>query len=788
MKDDIRSLIRRKRLYFDGGTGTVLQGMGLRPGQPPELLNVESPETIVALHRAYLEAGCDIIKTNTFGIHRLKYENYRELIAAGLACARKAVSGYDNKYIAYDIGPIGRLLQPLGDLPFEEAVSVFADSLRLAEEGGADLILIETMNDSYETKAAVLAAKEVTTLPVFVTNAYDESGKLMTGASPAAMVALLEGLGVDALGANCSFGPDKMAPIAKELLTYASVPVILNPNAGLPSVKDGKTVFNIGPEDFASYMKELAEMGAHLLGGCCGTTPDHIRAARESAEALPFTPPVEKELTLVSSYTHAVVLGDDPRLIGERINPTGKPKLKEALRNADMGYLLNEAVRQADAGAHILDVNVGLPGINEPAMMANAVSEIQTVTDLPLQIDSSDPAAIEAALRLYNGKALVNSVNGEPEKLNAILPLVKKYGGTLVALTMDEKGIPDTAEGRLAIALRIAEAASSYGIQKKDIVVDPLALSVSSDGNSANVTLTAVKAIREAGFRTVLGVSNISFGLPAREKINAAFFTQALANGLTCAIMNPFASTMTDAYYAFRALRGLDPACADYIAYADRNAEAAKPAAPVIDNGDRLRFCVLKGMAEEAKAAASSLLAANEPLSLIDNQIVPALNEIGLAFEQKKAYLPQLLMSAEAASAAFGEIKKRLPSASADGSRAVVLATVKGDIHDIGKNIVKVLLESYGFTVHDLGRDVPPETIRDFAVTHRVELVGLSALMTTTVPAMAKTIALLREASPEIRVMVGGAVLNPEYAAEIGADHYAPDAMGAVRYAEKYYE
>ena len=788
MKEDIRSLIRSKRLYFDGGTGTVLQDMGLRPGQPPELLNLESPETIVALHRAYLEAGCDIIKTNTFGIHRLKYDNYRELITAGLACAREAVSGYENKYIAYDIGPIGRLLEPLGDLPFEEAVSVFADSLRMAEEGGADLVLIETMNDSYETKAAVLAAKEATSLPIFVTNAYDESGKLMTGASPAAMVALLEGLGVDALGANCSFGPDKMAPIAKELLANASVPVILNPNAGLPSVKDGKTVFNIGPDDFAAYMKELAEMGVPLLGGCCGTTPDHIRAARAVTEALPFTPPTEKELTLVSSYTHAVILGDDPRLIGERINPTGKPKLKEALRNRDMGYLLNEAVRQADAGVHILDVNVGLPGIDEPIMMAEAVKEIQAVTDLPLQIDSSDPAAMEAALRLYNGKALVNSVNGEPEKLTAILPLVKKYGGTLVALTMDEHGIPDTAEGRVAIALRIAEAAAAYGIKKKDIVVDPLALSISSDSNSANITLAAVKAIREAGFRTVLGVSNISFGLPAREKINAAFFTQALANGLSCAIMNPFASTMMDAYYAFRALRGLDLACADYIAYADANTEAPKPVVTAVSDAGRLRFCVLKGMAEEAKAAASSLLATNEPLSLIDNQIVPALNEIGQAFEQKKAYLPQLLMSAEAASAAFGEIKKYLPAASADGSRAVVLATVKGDIHDIGKNIVKVLLESYGFTVHDLGRDVPPEVIRDFALSHNVSLVGLSALMTTTVPAMAKTIVLLREASPEIRVMVGGAVLNPEYAAEIGADHYAPDAMGAVRYAEAYYE
>jgi len=786
MKDDIRSILRTKRLCFDGGTGTVLQEMGLPAGQAPEALNLSSPETIVALHRAYLAAGCDIIKTNTFGIHRLKYDNYRELIEAGLACAREAVKDYENAYVAYDIGPIGRLLEPLGDLPFETAVSVFADSLRLAEQGGADLILIETMNDSYETKAAVLAAKEVSSLPILVTNAYDESGKLMTGASPAAMVALLEGLGVDALGANCSFGPDKMIPIVKELLTYASVPVILNPNAGLPVVKEGKTVFPIGPDAFASYMKPLAEEGVSLLGGCCGTPPAHIRALKAAIDTLPYRPVTEKELTLVSSYTHAVVIGDDPLLIGERINPTGKPKLKEALRNHDVGYLLREAVRQEEAGVQILDVNVGLPGIDEPAIMRETVREIQAVTALPLQIDSSDPAAVEAAMRLYNGKPLVNSVTGESEKLAAILPLIKKYGGTVVALTMDETGIPATAEGRLAIALRIAEAAAAYGIKKKDIIVDPLALSVSSDGKSTKVTLAAVEAIRRAGFRTVLGVSNISFGLPAREKVNATFFAQALAKGLSCAIMNPFSPAMMDCYYAFRVLQGLDPACADYIAYTDGKSEAAKPT-ETVDDGQRLRFCVRKGMVKEAAEAASSLLATEEPLALIDSQIVPALNEIGLAFEQKKAYLPQLLMSAEAASAAFGEIKKRLPATEADGRRAVVLATVKGDIHDIGKNIVKVLLESYGFTVHDLGRDVPPEVICDFALAHHVSLVGLSALMTTTVPAMAKTIALLHRASPAIRVMVGGAVLNPEYAAEIQADHYAPDAMGAVRYAEAFY-
>ncbi len=788
MKPDIRTLIRTRRLFFDGGTGTVLQAMGLRPGQAPEALNREDPATVVALHRAYLEAGCHIIKTNTFGVHRLKYPDYAAIIEAGLTCAREAMREYPDAYMAFDMGPLGRLLEPLGDLPFEEAVEVFSDSLRLAKAGGADLILLETLNDSYETKAAVLAAKEVSDLPIFVTNAYDESGKLMTGASPAAMVALLEGLGVDALGANCSFGPDKMRPLAKELLACASVPVILNPNAGLPAVIEGKTVFSVGPEAFATDMKALADCGVTLLGGCCGTTPEHIRAMKALVEPLPFRPVAKKTATVVSSYTHAVTLGEDPVLIGERINPTGKPKLKDALRRGDIAYLLNEAVHQADAGAQLLDVNVGLPGIDEPAVMATAVREIQTVTDLPLQIDSSDPKALEAALRLYNGKAMVNSVTGEADKLAAVLPLIRRYGGTVVALTMDEAGIPDTAEGRLAIALRIAEAAKTYGIEKKDLVIDPLALSVSADPHSARVVLTALRLLREQGFRTVLGVSNISFGLPAREKINATFFAQALEAGLNAAILNPFAGAMTDTYYAHRALRGLDPACAGYIAYADGAAtEAAPPAKTGTDDGDRLRYTVVKGMATEAAEAARSHLVTEAPLSLIDRQIVPALNEIGDAFEQKKAYLPQLLMSAEAAIAAFAVIKEHLPAGDTDASRPVILATVKGEIHDIGKNIVKVLLESYGFTVYDLGRDVPPETVRDVALARHCRLVGLSALMTTTVPAMAETVALLHETSPEIRVMVGGAVLNAEYAAEIGADHYAPDALGAVRYAEEFY-
>ena len=783
-KTTFTEALRSRRLYFDGGTGTVFQKQGLSAGTPPESLNLSDPQAVVALHRAYLAAGCDIIKSNTFGIHRLKYDNYEELIRAALACAKEAQKDYPESYLAFDIGPLGRLLEPLGTLPFEEAVSVYADSLRLAEECGCDLILIETMNDSYETKAAVLAAKEVTSLPVVVTNAYDESGKLMTGATPEAMTALLEGLGVAALGCNCSFGPDKMLPIAERLLACASIPVVMNPNAGLPSVMDSRTVYSVDAPTFAASMKELAELGVTVLGGCCGTDPSYLAATIEATKELPFVPPTEKELTVVSSYTHAVTIGCDPVLIGERINPTGKAKLKEALRNGDMSYLLGEAVRQTDAGAHILDVNVGLPELDEPSVMAEAISQIQAVTDLPLQIDSSNPAAIEKAMRRYNGKPMINSVTADPNKLAAVLPLVKKYGGVVVALTMDENGIPSSSEERAALAKRIEERAAAYGIQKKNLVIDPLALSISSDSRSAAVTLGAVRSITEAGFRTVLGVSNISFGLPKREKINAAFLASALENGLSAAIVNPFATGMTDVYHAFRALKGYDTACRDYIAYADRDT-VEKSEMPLTETPS-LRYDVTRGMTDDALSAVRELLKTKAPLAIIDEEIVPALNEIGEAFEKKKAYLPQLLMSAETASAAFAEIKKALPKGEGDSSRRVLLATVKGDIHDIGKNIVKVLLESYGFTVIDLGRDVPPETVRDEALKQRCRLVGLSALMTTTVPAMEETIRLLKEADPAIRVMVGGAVLTKEYADRIGADDYAPDAMGAVRCAEAF--
>ena len=799
MKKKITELIKEKRVYFDGAMGTMLQDKGLPAGQSPELWNLSYPERITEIHRSYLDAGCNILKTNTFGVNRDKFPNYKELIRAGIECAVKACEGREEAYVAFDMGPTGRLLEPLGDMSFDEAVSVYADNVKAAAGCGADLIIIETMNDCYETKAAVLAAKENSDLPVFVTNVYDGSGKLMTGADPAAMTAMLEGLRVDAIGMNCSLGPDKMIPVVEKLAEVCSVPIIVNPNAGLPEVRDGKTVFNVGADEFADYMAEIARLGGAILGGCCGTNPDYIKKTIELTKDIPYAYPEEKNITMVSSYTHAVVIGEDPVLIGERVNPTGKPKLKEALRTGDLNYVLNEAIRQADAGAHILDVNVGLPEIDETAMMLKSISAIQGVTDLPLQIDSTKPDTLETAVRHYNGKPLVNSVNGTEESMKAVLPIVEKYGGGLIALTIDESGIPETAEGRAAVAEKIILRAAEYGIKRRDIIVDPLALTISSNPESASVTLEAIRLIRALGVKTCLGISNISFGLPQREIITSTFYAAALNNGLNCAIMNPFSAAMMNTYYAYRALSAIDKGCGDYITYASSIQTEVKAASPAaVRNGNKaaspaaeqmnLHNCIIKGLKDAASAQTKQLLENIGPLEVINDHIIPALNEIGSAFEQKKAYLPQLLMSAEAASASFEEVKKKIPAEQSDKSKAIVLATVKGDIHDIGKNIVRVLMESYGFTVYDLGRDVPPEKIVECAAANNCRLVGLSALMTTTVPAMADTIKLLNETDPSIKTLVGGAVLNQEYADMIGADFYGADAMDSVRYAEQFYK
>jgi len=793
----ITELIQTRRVFFDGGTGTLLQSMGLGAGESPETWNLVHPERITALHRAYFDAGCDMVKTNTFGVNRDKFGNYDALIRAGVACARKAAedaekAGLGRKYVAFDMGPTGKLLEPLGELSFEDAVALYAENVRIAAECGADLILIETMNDAYETKAAVLAAKENSGLPVFVTNVYDASGKLMTGADPLAMITMLEGLGVDALGMNCSLGPDKMLDIIGIFAEHTSVPVIVNPNAGLPEVRDGKTVFAMDADRFSDFAAELCRRGATILGGCCGTTPEYIAKTAEKTKKIPYVLPEKKGRTVISSYTHGVEIGKAPVLIGERINPTGKKKLKEALRAGDMNYILNEAIRQSDKGVHALDVNVGLPEIDEISMMVQAVKAIQAVTDLPLQIDTSNPRAMEAGMRIYNGKPLVNSVNAKEESMTAVLPLVKKYGGAVIALTIGEDGIPDNAAERVMLAERIIARAAEYGIAEKDIIVDPLALAVSSDPKSAGVTLETVRMLHEKGIRTSLGVSNISFGLPERDYINTVFYANALERGLDCAIMNPFSVGMMGVYKAFCALNGYDAGFADYIAFAEENrlTPAAVPAetkaAPseASVGGSLLKNAVVRGLKADAVREAEALLEKTEPLAVINEHIIPALNEIGTAFEEKKAYLPQLLMSAEAASAAFEVVKTGLAAAEASETKEFILATVRGDIHDIGKNIVKVMLESYGFRVHDLGRDVPAEKVVECVRETGCRLVGLSALMTTTVPAMEETIRAVKAEFPDAVTVVGGAVLTKDYADRIGADYYAADAMETVRIAQ----
>ena len=778
-------------LFLDGGMGTLLQARGLQPGEHPESWNLTHSEIITAIHRNYYDAGSHVVNSNTFGANSLKFgpTELEAIVKAAMDNARAAAagsSGTQPKWVALDIGPLGRLLKPYGDLDFEEAVSIFARTVQLGVKYGADLIFIETMNDSYETKAALLAAKENSTLPVFVSNAYGEDGKLMTGASPSAMVAMLEGMGADAIGVNCSLGPKALTPVVEEYLKYASIPVLLKPNAGLPRAAAGKTFYDVWPEEFAADIVSLIQKGVRIAGGCCGTTPDHIAALTQAAD-LPPAALVKKSHTLTSSYTHTVVFGEQPLLIGERINPTGKKRFREALKAGDMDYILKEGIAQEEQGVHILDVNVGLPEIDEPAMLVSAVTELQAITDLPLQIDTSSPAAMEAALRRYNGKAMINSVNGKPESMAAVFPLVKKYGGLVVALTLDETGIPATAQTRVSIARRILEEASKYGICKKDIIFDPLALTVSADTQAALETLEAIRLIRtELGCHTILGVSNVSFGLPQRDILNSTFFTMALSCGLSAAILNPHSLEMQKAYHSYCALAGLDPSCGRYIAFAQKAAPTAAVVEPASHSA--LHRAISKGLKDRAAALTAELVKTHHPMSVVQEEIIPALNTVGEGFEQKTIFLPQLLMSAEAAGAAFEQIKAAMPPGQSSSKFPLILATVRGDIHDIGKNIVKLLLENYGFDVIDLGRDVPPDLISQRAASHHVPMVALSALMTTTVPAMEQTIRLLRQDAPWCRVMVGGAVLNPEYAAAIGADFYAKDAMEAVRCAETLFQ
>ena len=668
----------------------------------------------------------------------------------------------------------------------------FGKSLSQGDKAGADCILIETVSDSYEIKAAVLAAKENSSLPVIVTMIFDENGKLLTGGDVASATAMLEGLGVDAIGFNCGLGPEQMKNLLPQLTNCCSLPIVINPNAGLPVVINGKTVYNVAPKEFAQSVKILVEMGASVVGGCCGTTPEHIREVVTLCQNMSIQPISDKNLTVISSYNHAVYFTRKPLIIGERINPTGKSKFKQALRDHNMEYIYKEGLVQEEKGAQILDVNVGLPEIDEPQLMEEAVTGIQAIMDLPLQIDTSDTVAMERGLRCYNGKPMLNSVNGKKESMESVFPIAKKYGAVVVCLCLDESGIPETVEGRLAIAEKIVKTAAAYGIPKKNLVMDALVLTISTGKDNANVTLEAMRRIRyEMGLHTVLGVSNISFGLPERSRINTAFFTMAMNNGLSAGIVNPSSEPMMSAYYSFNALIGEDDQCSAYIANASQAMDKPNVPSAAKSSALTLEEAIIKGLAESASEETIKLLKQNiEALSIINEKLIPALDVVGKGFEEKKMFLPQLLMSAEAAKASFEAIKTTLSRQGKDSESKgkIVIATVKGDIHDIGKNIVKTLLENYGFEMIDLGKDVDPEQILKTVQEQQVKLVGLSALMTTTVVNMEATIKLLREHHVNCKVMVGGAVLTQEYADMIGADFYSKDAMGSVRYANELYE
>ena len=792
---DLLKFIKNNNVVLDGATGTELQKAGLPASELPERWNISHKDVLIDLHTAYYDAGCNIVSANTFGANCLRYNDteLEAVVAAALnnvKIARERSFGSQEKFIAADIGPTGKLLEPYGDLNFNDAINIFAKTVKLVAKYGADVIFIQTMNDAYETKACVLAAKENCDLPIFVCNAYGENGKLMTGATPAAMSCMLEGLGVTAVGANCSFGPDRLSGVIDELLSCSSLPVIFMPNAGIPKNVNGSAVYDVSAEQFAKSLSAAVDKGVSIVGGCCGTTPEYIKQLARKIKSKPFRSVEQKNLTRISCCSHELRFGVKPLIVGERINPTGKKRFKQALIEKDFGYILKEGVAQAEKGADILDVNVGIPDADERSLLKETVTRLQSVIDLPLEIDTSDPVAMENAVRVYNGKPLINSVNGKKSSMNAVFPIAAKYGGVIVALTLDEKGIPDTADGRLKIAIKILKEAKKYGIKPQDIIFDPLCMTVSADKNAAKITLDALKAIKtKIGAFTSLGVSNVSYGLPDRDTVNAAFLSQAIRDGLDCAIINPFSDKTMKCFFAANALSGYDDNCKKYIELATSE-QAVSPAAAKSDDGnntDDLKQAIKKGLKEQAETITEGLLKTLSPLDIINGEIIPALDQVGKEYENKTVYLPQLLMSAEAARSAFEVIKNKSSGRAATIKCDLVLATVKGDIHDIGKNIVKLLLINYGFNVIDLGKDVPPETVANEVVCRHAPLCGLSALMTTTVPAMEETVALLRRVAPWCKTVVGGAVLTKEYADKMGADFYAKDAMETVRFAEKVY-
>ena len=776
-------------IIFDGAMGTMLQKRGLKRGEIPELLNLTSPEIIRSIHDEYFDAGCDVVSANTFGANRYKAEktgrSLADLVSSAVEIAKKAASCRKKKYAALDIGPCGRVLQPTGDLPFEEAVEVFSEIVRAGSKAGADLILLETFTDLYELKAALIAVKENSNLPVLATMSFEENGTSFFGATVESMTLTLQALGADALGVNCSLGPKQLVPIVERLLRASSIPVMVQPNAGLPLFENGEARYDVTSEEFADHIKKFAEEGAVIVGGCCGTDPGYIRLVKERLKGVTSLRKRPLLRTGVCSPSRSVFFGDDTVIIGERLNPTGKKALQAALRVKDMDHVLKEAIRQQEQGAHILDVNMGLPDIDEPEMLKKAVIEIQSVVDLPLQLDSSDPNALEKAARVYNGKPLINSVNGKKVSLQKILPIVKKYGAAVLGLTLDDDGIPSSAEGRLRIARNIMEEAQKIGIPKEDVLIDCLVMTVSAQQEQAAETLKAVRMVREElGLKTVLGVSNVSFGLPSRQMINRTMLTMALMQGLDAPIMNPGDEGMREAIAAFRVLMGKDPQAAGFIAEYSGSHEMQPKKEAGTERSFDLPQAIKHGLKREAEKATESLLSKMGPLEIIENEIIPSLDSVGKEYESQTIFLPQLIKSAEAAKASFELLRRIISKEGSAGSEVrakMVIATVQGDIHDIGKNIVKVIMENYNFRMIDLGKDVPPEKVVEAVKENSAEIVGLSALMTTTVSSMKTTIDLLRKECPWVKVIVGGAVLTDSLAEYVGADHYAKDAMQAVR-------
>jgi 5-methyltetrahydrofolate--homocysteine methyltransferase len=781
----------KRTVIFDGAMGTMLQKRGLKSGGIPELLNLTDPELIRSIHEEYLDAGCDVVSANTFGANRFKAEKagrpLEDIVSSGVMIAKSAASARRGKFTALDIGPCGRVLRPVGDLPFEEAVGVFAEIVRAGTAAGADLILLETFTDLYELKAAMIAAKENSDLPVLATMSFEENGTSFFGATVESMVMTLQSLGADALGVNCSLGPGQLVPIVERILRSSSIPVMVQPNAGLPVFSGGEAGYDVTDEEFADCIKGFVEKGVSIVGGCCGTDPGYIRLVKERLRDVVPSGIRPGLKTGICSASKTVFFGDDTVIIGERLNPTGKKALKAALRAKDMDYVLREAIRQQEQGAHILDVNMGLPDIDEPEMLERAVIEIQSVTSLPLQLDSSDPEALERAARVYNGKPLINSVNGKKDSLKKILPIARKYGTAVLGLTLDDDGIPSSAEGRLKIARTIVDEAQKIGIPREDVLIDCLVMTASAQQDQVRETLRAVRMVKEElGLNTVLGVSNVSFGLPARPVINRTMLAMALMQGLDAPIMDPGDEGMRDTVDAFSVLMGIDRQAERFIAGRSVQEEKKQESGSLTETDAQadLAQAIIKGLSGDAEKATEILLSRMKPMEIIEKEIVPSLDFVGKEYESCTIFLPQLIRSAEAAQSSFELIRRQLAKEGSEGSEGrgrVVIATVQGDIHDIGKNIVKVIMENYNYRMIDLGKDVPPEKIVEAVRENGADFVGLSALMTTSVSSMKATIAILREACPGVRVIVGGAVMTPSLAEYVGADHYAKDAMEAVR-------